>query len=66
VLAERVKPLLERGEHRFVCAPQFGVAVGLRQVRASEREQLHLAVGEVGAGAGERDPDDQRRAGGEA
>jgi hypothetical protein len=38
VLAERVKTLLERGEHRGACAPEIGVAVGLHQVRAPERE----------------------------
>jgi hypothetical protein len=65
LLSERVEALLERGEHRFTGAVEFGVAVGVHQVRASEREQLDFAVGEVVAGAGERDPDDQRRAGGE-
>lgn len=62
VLPEHVEALLECGERRLARAPQFGVAVGMHQVRAREREQLHLAVGEIGARAGERDPDDQRRA----
>jgi hypothetical protein len=34
-------------------------------VRASEPEQLHLAVREVAPRASEREPDDQRRAGGQ-